>query len=84
MDKTDYLYLFTQLPCINIYEEGEFTTCPEDEGYIPQLYKYEGKYGIDWVSNEGDSIKYITDETPQKAIQSAFNWCVENKLISIN
>lgn len=79
------MILFTKLPCINIYfEEGPIQTCEEDEGYIPHLYKFEGKYVIDWIGSEDDSLHRINGKTPEDAIHNAFNWCVENKLISIN
>lgn len=83
--KTDEFLLFMQLPCITIEEKDDnFVICEKDCGYIPHLYCYEDQYVIDWIDDEGDSIKCINGITPDQAIRKAFKWCVENRLISIN
>lgn len=82
-EAADELLLFTQLPCITIKERGgDFVVCEEEYGYIPHLYEYEGKYSIDWVSGEGDTLYYINDFTPEKAIRNAFKWCLDKGLIT--
>lgn len=37
-----------------------------------------------WVDDEFCTIKDFEANTPGKAITIAYNWCIENKLISIN
>ena len=86
--KTDFeaaneLLLFMQLPCITIEEKFDnFVLCEKDCGYIPHLYYYEDQYGIDWIGDEGDSIKYINGITPDQAIRKAFKWCLNRGLIT--
>ena len=86
--KTDFeaaneLLLFTQLPCITIKEKFDnFVVCEKDCGYIPHLYYYEDQYGIDWISDEGDSIEYINGITPEQGIRDAFKWCLNRGLIT--
>ena len=81
-EAADELLLFTQLPCITVEEKANnFVVCEEDCGYIPHLYAFEGKYGINWIGEEGDSLYYINGLTPKKAIKNAFKWCLDNNLI---
>lgn len=50
--------------------------------YIPTLYKFEGKWVIDWIdAEENDSIKIIEGVTPFEAAKNAYNWCVEEGYI---
>lgn len=82
-EAADELLLFTQLPCITIKEKFDnFVVCEKDCGYIPHLYCYEDQYGIDWIGNEDDSIKYISGITPEQAIRKAFKWCLDKGLIT--
>ena len=86
--KTDFeaaneLLLFMQLPCITIEEKFDnFVLCEKDCGYIPHLYYYEDQYAIDWIGDEGDTIKYINGITPDQAIRKAFKWCLDKGLIT--
>ena len=82
-EAADELLLFIQLPCITIEEkDNNFVVCEKDCGYIPQLYGFEGKYAIDWIGDEGDSLHYINGITPEKAIRNAFKWCLDKGLIT--
>ena len=81
-EAADELLLFIQLPCITIEEkDNNFVVCEKDCGYIPQLYGFEGKYAIDWIGDEGDSLHYIDGITPEQAIRNAFKWCLDKGLI---
>lgn len=47
----------------------------EDWGYAPNLYHFDGSWHVDWIScEEGDSIYGFTAETPEDAIDKAYNW----------
>lgn len=82
-EAADEFLLFIQLPCITIEEKFDnFVVCEKDCGYIPHLYRYEDQYGIDWIGDEGDSIKYINGITPEQAIRKAFKWCLDKGLIT--
>ena len=82
-EAADEFLLFTQLPCITIKEKFDnFVVCEKDCGYIPHLYYFEDQYGIDWISEEGDTIQYISGLTPEKAIRNAFEWCLNKGLIT--
>lgn len=44
-------------------------------GYAPNLYYFGGNWHVDWISyKEGDSIKGFSANTPEEAIDKAFNW----------
>lgn len=44
-------------------------------GYAPNLYHFDGRWHVDWISCEdGDSIKCFTEDTPEEAIDKACNW----------
>lgn len=82
-EAADELLLFIQLPCITIEEKADnFVVCEKDCGYIPNLHYYEDQYGINWIGDEGDSIKYISGITPEQAIRKAFKWCLDRGLIT--
>lgn len=50
-------------------------TLVEDWGYAPNLYHFDESWHVDWIScEEGDSIKGFTADTPEEAINKAFNW----------
>ena len=47
----------------------------EDWGYAPNLYYFDGRWNVDWIScEEGDSIKCFTEDTAEEAINEAYNW----------
>jgi hypothetical protein len=82
-EAADEFLLFMQLPCITIKEKFDnFVVCEKDCGYIPHLYYFEDQYGIDWISEEGDTIQYISSITPEQAIRNAFKWCLTKGLIT--
>ena len=83
-EAADELLLFTQLPCITIEEKADnFVVCEKYCGYIPNLYKFEGEYCIDWIHvSESDSLHVITGITPEQAIRNAFKWCLDKGLIT--
>ena len=54
---------------------GDMKSTVEDWGYAPNLYHFDGSWHVDWIScEEGDSIKGFTAETPEEAIDKAYNW----------
>lgn len=47
----------------------------EDWGYAPNLYFFDGMWAVSWISCEdGDSIKDFEGNTPEEAIDKAYNW----------
>lgn len=87
MDKNKLTPLekFALLPNITIFEEGEFVKVDkeQDEGYAPTLYYYNKQYVIDWIGDEHDSISNINADTPEEAIDKAFDFCLGEKLIEL-
>jgi hypothetical protein len=54
---------------------GDMKSTVEDWGYAPNLYQFDGSWHVDWIScEEGDSVKGFTGETPEEAIDKAYNW----------
>jgi len=54
---------------------GDLKSTLQDGGYAPSLYYFDGSWHVDWIScEEGDSIKYITTDTAEEAINEAYNW----------
>ena len=50
------------------------STCA-DGGYAPNLYFFDDSWHVDWIScTEGDSLIDFTDDTPEGAIQKAYEW----------
>lgn len=54
---------------------GDMKSTVEDWGYAPNLYHFDGSWHVDWIScEEGDSIKGFNADTPEEAIDKAYNW----------
>ena len=87
MDKNKLTALekFALLPNITIFEEGEFTKVDkqQDEGYTPILYYYNKNYQVEWIDDENDAICNTTGDTPEEAIDKAFDFCLSEKLIEL-
>lgn len=87
MDKSklNALEKFALLPNITIFEEGELTKVDkeQDEGYTPILYWYDKAYCVDWMGEENDTILGFNGDTPEEAINKAFDFCLSEKLIEL-
>lgn len=87
MDKNKLTALekFALLPNITMFEEGELTKVnkQQDEGYTPTLYYYNKNYQVEWIDDENDAICNITGDTPEEAIDKAFDFCLSEKLIEL-
>ena len=79
----DAMLAFTLLPSINIKDEADNFVVDKD-GAKPTLVHQDDGYVVMWVDDEFCTIKDFNGDTPHKAIELAYNWCVENKLLSIN
>lgn len=53
---------------------GDMKSTVEDWGYAPNLYHFDGSWHVDWISCEGDSIEEFNADTPEEAIDKAYNW----------
>ena len=54
---------------------GDMKSTVEDWEYAPNLYHFDGSWHVDWIScEEGDSIKGFNADTPEEAIDKAYNW----------
>lgn len=84
-NKLSALEKFALLPNITIFEEGEFTKVDkeQDEGYTPTLYWYDKAYCVDWISEENNTILGFNGDTPEEAINKAFDFCLSEKLIEL-
>lgn len=59
------------------YGEEALEVTNNDFAYAPTLYKFEGKWCIDWVEGaENDTAKVIKGSTPTEAAKNAYNWCI--------
>lgn len=82
-NKLSALDKFALLPNITIFEDGDYTKVNKelDEGYGPTLYHYDSYYHVEWTSVENDVILGIMGNTPEEAINKAFDFCKDNNLI---
>ena len=54
---------------------GDMKSTVKDWGYAPNLYHFDGSWHVDWIScDEGDSIEEFNADTPEEAIDKAYNW----------
>lgn len=84
-NKLSALEKFALLPNITIFEEGELTKVDkeQDEGYTPTLYWYDKAYCVDWICEENNTILGFNGDTPEEAINKAFDFCLSEKLIEL-
>ena len=75
--------MFTSLPSISRTDETD-TYVVNKDGAKPALINENDNYVIMWVDEDFCTIKDFEANTPERVISLAFNWCVENRLISIN
>ena len=70
-DEDNFLEKFKSLQHIS----GDLHQTLEDWGYAPNLYFFDGVWHVSWIScEEGDSIKDFEGNTPEEAIDKAYNW----------
>ena len=54
---------------------GDLHQTLKDWGYAPNLYFFDGMWHVSWIScEEGDGIKDFEGNTPEEAIDKAYNW----------
>ena len=57
---------------------GDMKSTVEDWAYTPNLYHFDGSWHVDWTYakqfEDGDSIKGFTADTPEEAIDKAYEW----------
>lgn len=62
---------FTSLPHLS----GDLKQVVEDWAYTPNLYHFDGMWHVDWIHCEdGDSAIGFSANTPEEAIDKAYNW----------
>lgn len=78
------ILMFTSLPSINSIDEKDIYVVDKNGAKPALIHQDDNEYVVMWVDEDFCTIKDFEADTPEKAISLAFNWCVENKLISIN
>lgn len=83
-DLAEAMLMFTLLPSINIIDKVDNFVVDKNGAKPILVHEGDNEYVVMWVDDEFWTIKDFKADTPEKAIKIAYNWCVENKLISIN
>ena len=78
------IVIFTLLPSINIIDKTNNFVVDKNGAKPILAHEGDNEYAVMWVDDEFCTIKDFEADTPKKVIKIAYNWCVENKLISIN
>ena len=66
------LDLFKELPHINSHK----IVVTNGWGYVPNLYHFDGSWVVDWLhSEDGDSLVSFSADTPEEAIEKAWEFC---------
>lgn len=76
--------MFTSLPSISSMDETDTYVVNKDGAKPVLIHQDDNEYCVMWIDEDFCTIKDFGADTPEKAILLAFNWCVENRLISIN
>ena len=83
-DLAEAMLMFTLLPPINIIDRANNFVVGKNGAKPILVHEGDNEYAVMWVDDEFCTIKDFEDNTPEKVIKIAYNWCIENKLISIN
>ena len=78
------IVMFTLLPSINVIDKADNFVVDKNGAKPILVHEDDNQYAVMWVDDEFCTIKDFEADTPEKVIKIAYNWCVENKLISIN
>ena len=76
--------MFTSLPSISRTDETDTYVVNKDGAKPALIHQGDNEYVVMWVDEDFCTIKDFEANTPERVISLAFNWCVENRLISIN
>lgn len=76
--------MFTSLPSISRTDETDIYIVNKDGAKPALIHQDDNEYVVMWVDEDFCTIKDFEANTPERVISLAFNWCVENRLISIN
>lgn len=76
--------MFTSLPSISKTDETDTYVVNKDGAKPALIHQGDNEYVVMWVDEDFCTIKDFEANTPERVISLAFNWCVENRLISIN
>ena len=83
-DLAEAMLIFTLLPPINIIDRANNFVVDKNGAKPILVHEGDNEYAVMWVDDDSRTIKDFEDNTPEKVIKIAYNWCIENKLISIN
>lgn len=83
-DLAEAMVKFTLLPSINVIDKADNFVVDKNGAKPILVHEGDNEYAVMWVDDEFCTIKDFEADNPGKAITIAYNWCIENKLISIN
>ena len=83
-DLAEAMLMFTLLPPINIIDRANNVVVDKNGAKPILVHEGDNEYAVMWVDDEFRTIKDFEADNPGKAITIAYNWCIGNKLISIN
>ena len=83
-DLAEAMIMFTLLPFINIIDRANNFVVDKNGAKPILVHEGDNEYAVMCVNDEFCTIKDFEADNPGKAIKIAYNWCIENKLISIN
>jgi hypothetical protein len=78
------IVMFTLLPSITVIDKADNFVVDKNGAKPILVHEDNNEYVVMWVDDEFWTIKDFKANTPEKVIKIAYNWCIENKLISIN
>lgn len=76
--------MFNSLPSISRTDETDTYVVNKDGAKPALIHQDNNEYVVMWIDEDFCTIKDFEANTPERVISLAFNWCVENRLISIN
>lgn len=81
-DLAEAMLMFTLLPPINIIDRANNFVVDKNGAKPALIHQDDNEYVVMWVDEDFCTIKDFEANTPEKVISLAFNWCVENRLIT--
>lgn len=73
--------MFTALPSINSIDETDAYVVDKNGAKPALIHQDDNEYVVMWVDEDFCTIKDFEADTPEKVVESAYNWCLDNNLI---
>ena len=78
---SEAMKMFILLPSINRTDETDTYTIDKNGAKPALVHQDDNEYVVMWVDEDFCTIKDVEADSPEKVVELAYNWCLDNNLI---